>query len=182
MPGSERSVTMPLATAFPPQDHATWQALVAGVVNKSRSQDATLDPATAEASLRSALAGGLVIDPLYLRPDRELPLGVPGAMPFTRGRALPTSGEAWDVRQFHDDPDAAATRVAVLDDLEHGVTSIWLHLGDDGIAIADLAEVLAEVRLDLASVPDHGHRHPVRTRHGLSSIPCVVDARSLYPR
>ncbi len=54
MPGSERSATMPLATDFPPQDHVTWQALVAGVVNKSRSQDATLDPATAEASLRSA--------------------------------------------------------------------------------------------------------------------------------
>lgn len=178
MPGSERSVTMPLATDFPPQDHATWQALVAGVVNKSRSQDATLDPATAEASLRSALAGGLVIDPLYLRPDRELPLGVPGAMPFTRGRALPTSGETWDVRQFHDDPDAAATRVAVLDDLEHGVTSIWLQLGDDGIAIADLAEVLAEVRLDLASVVASAWTAPSEAAAALLNLLAGADGAS----
>ena len=58
----------------------------------------------------------------------------------------------WDVRQLHDDPDAAVTRAAVLDDLEHGVTSVWVHVGDDGMAAADLPEVLADVRLDLAPV------------------------------
>ena len=56
------------------------------------------------------------------------------------------------MRQLHDDPDPAVTRAAVLDDLEHGVTSVWLHVGDDGVAVADLPEVLADVRLDLAPV------------------------------
>ena len=73
-------------------------------------------------------------------------------MPFTRGRALRDATTPWDVRQLHDDPDAAVTRAAVLDDLEHGVTSVWVHVGDDGIAVADLPEVLADVRLDLAPV------------------------------
>ena len=73
-------------------------------------------------------------------------------MPFTRGRALRDATTPWDVRQLHDDPDPAVTRAAVLDDLEHGVTSVWVHLGDDGIAVADLPKVLADVRLDLAPV------------------------------
>jgi methylmalonyl-CoA mutase len=47
-------------------------------------------------------------------------------------------------------PDVAVTRAAVLDDLEHGVTSVWLHIGDDGLAVGDLREALADVRLDLA--------------------------------
>ena len=50
-------------------------------------------------------------------------------MPFTRGRALRDATTPWDVRQLHDDPDPAVTRAAVLDDLEHGVTSVWVHVG-----------------------------------------------------
>ena len=73
-------------------------------------------------------------------------------MPFTRGRALRDATTPWDVRQLHDDPEPRRTRAAVLDDLEHGVTSVWVHVGDDGIAAADLPEVLADVRLDLAPV------------------------------
>ena len=73
-------------------------------------------------------------------------------MPFTRGRALRDASLPWDVRQLHDDPDPATTRTAVLDDLEHGVSSVWVHVGEDGVAVDDLAEALAEVRLDLAPV------------------------------
>lgn len=146
------SESMILAGGFPAQTHEDWQRLVAGVVNKSRAEDAKLAPADAEASLRTTLAGDLVIDPLYSRPADARPLGVPGAMPFTRGRALRDPNQPWDVRQLHDDPDAALTRAAVLDDLEHGATSVWLHVGADGIAPAAVAEALADVRLDLAPV------------------------------
>ncbi len=144
--------TMTLAGDFPAHDLQDWRALAAGVVNKTRSEDARLSPEQAEDSMRSHLAGGLTVDPLYLRPATATPLGLPGAMPFTRGRALREPGSAWDVRQLHDDPDAARTRAAVLDDLEHGVTSVWVHVGTDGIAAADLAEVLTDVQLDLAPV------------------------------
>jgi methylmalonyl-CoA mutase len=139
-----------LAAGFPQQGRDEWQRLVAAVLNKGRADDARLDGPAAEAALRRHLEGGLEVDALYLREDREL--GVPGAMPFTRGRALRDATTPWDVRQLHDDPDPAVTRAAVLDDLEHGVTSVWVHLGDDGIAVADLPTVLADVRLDLAPV------------------------------
>ena len=140
----------PLAAGFPEQGRDDWQRLVAAVLNKGRADDARLDGPAAEAALRRHLEGGLEVDGLYLREDRDL--GVPGAMPFTRGRALRDATTPWDVRQLHDDPDPAVTRAAVLDDLEHGVTSVWLHLGADGLAVADLPEALADVRLDLAPV------------------------------
>ena len=142
-----------LAAGFPQQGREEWQRLVAAVLNKGRAEDARLDGVQAEAALRRHLEGGLEVDAIYLRGDRDdRDLGVPGAMPFTRGRALRDATTPWDVCQLHDDPDAAVTRAAVLDDLEHGVTSVWVHVGDDGIAAADLPEVLADVRLDLAPV------------------------------
>ncbi len=141
---------MPLAEGFEPRTHAEWQELVAGVLNKRRAEDDRLDGPAAEATLRTALEGGLTTEPLYLREDRVL--GAPGAMPYTRGRVLRDASTAWDVRQRHDDPDAASTRAAVLDDLEHGVTSVWVHVGPDGVAREDLGEVLADLRLDLAPV------------------------------
>lgn len=141
---------MPLAEGFEPRTHAEWQDLVAAVLNKRRPEGEHLDGPQAEATLRTVLEGGLTTDPLYLREDRAL--GVPGAMPFTRGRVLRDAATAWDVRQLHEDPDVARSRSAVLDDLEHGVTSVWVHVGSDGVAAGDLAEVLADVRFDLAPV------------------------------
>ena len=139
-----------LAAGFPEQGREEWQRLVAAVLNKGRADADRLDGPQAEAALRRHLEGGLEVDALYLREERAL--GVPGAMPFTRGRALREASTPWDVCQLHDDPDVAATRAAVLDDLEHGVTSVWLHVGADGLAVADLPEALADVRLDLAPV------------------------------
>lgn len=141
-----------LAADFPAQTHERWQELVAGVVNRSRAEDARLDGPAAEDSLRSHLPGGLTIDPLYLRPEETRPLGVPGAMPFTRGREMRDAEVPWDVRQLHDDPEVGLTRQAILDDLEHGVTSVWLHVGTDGLPVADVEEALTDVRLDLAPV------------------------------
>ncbi|HET6968286.1 MAG TPA: methylmalonyl-CoA mutase family protein [Ornithinibacter sp.] len=142
--------TMALAAGFPEHTREDWQRLVAAVLNKRRAEGDHLDGPAAEQALRRHLEGGLEVDGLYLREDR--PLGVPGAMPFTRGRTLRDATLPWDVRQLHDDPDAARSRAAVLDDLEHGVTSVWVHLGDDGVAVDDLAEVLADVRPELAPV------------------------------
>ncbi len=141
---------MSLAEGFEPRTHEEWQDLVAAVLNKRRPEGDRLDGPAAEAALRTVLEGGLTTEPLYLREDRVL--GAPGVMPFTRGRVLRDAQTAWDVRQLHDDPDAARSRAAVLDDVEHGVTSVWVHLGPDGIAPADLSEVLADLRLDLAPV------------------------------
>ena len=143
---------IPLAADFPARTHEEWQGLVAAVLNKSRTPETALTGPAAEESMRSHLLGGLQVDPIYLRPADRHPLGMPGQAPFTRGRAVRDTSMPWDVRALHDDPDPAVTRSAVLADLERGVTSIWLHVGTDGIAPADIAEVLADVRLDLAPV------------------------------
>ncbi|HYN29039.1 MAG TPA: methylmalonyl-CoA mutase subunit beta [Dermatophilaceae bacterium] len=143
---------MALAADFPPRAKEDWRRLAAAVVNKSRPEDDRLDPEAAEAALRTALPGGLVVDPLYLEPDPARPLGVPGAMPFTRGLGLRPADRPWDVRQLHDHPDPETTRAAVLDDLERGGTSVWLHVGADGLAAGHVAEALTDVRADLAPI------------------------------
>ena len=157
--------TIDLAAGFPEQTREDWQVLVAAVLNKGRAPDAQLDGAAAEQALRRHLEGGLEVDAVYLREDRTL--DSPGRMPFTRGRAVRDATAPWDVRQRHDDPDVAVTRAAVLDDLEHGVTSVWLHIGDDGLAVGDLREALADVRLDLAPVAMSSHTHQVEAAQAL---------------
>ncbi|NHA67392.1 methylmalonyl-CoA mutase family protein [Phycicoccus flavus] len=139
-----------LADGFEPRTRADWQRLVAEVLDRRRTDDGHTAPEDAERALVTALDGGLTTDGLYLRTDRAL--GRPGAMPFVRGRVVRDGAAPWDVRALHDDPDAARSRAHVLDDLEHGVTSVWVHVGEDGVAAADLPEVLADVRLDLAPV------------------------------
>ncbi len=140
-----------LAEGFPRKSHADWAELARAVVNKSRAEGHKLSTDQAEEVLRSHLAGDLTIDPLYTRPEHPRPLGYPAAMPFTRGRAAPDRDRPWDVRALHEHPDPAVTAAAVADDLEHGVTSLWLNVGADGIAAGDVATVLAGV--DLAVVP-----------------------------
>ncbi|MEV1178655.1 methylmalonyl-CoA mutase family protein, partial [Nonomuraea sp. NPDC049784] len=54
----------------------------------------------------------------------------------------------WDVRQRH----AVADPEAVLADLENGVTSLWLVVGDGAIPVDALGTVLKDVYLDLAPV------------------------------
>ncbi|HIZ98087.1 MAG TPA: methylmalonyl-CoA mutase subunit beta [Candidatus Janibacter merdipullorum] len=142
---------MSLAADFPQVGPDAWADLAAAVVNKSRPDDAKVDGAGAREVLTTHLPGGIDIAPIYWSGERT-PLGLPGAMPFTRGRGPRDPDLPWDVRQLHDDPDAAATRTAVLDDLERGVSSVWLHVGPDGIAADDVTQVLGDVMVDLAPV------------------------------
>ena len=146
------SGAMALAGDFPARTREDWLHLVAGVLNKTRAEDHRLTGEQAEDALRTIVPGGLVIDPLYLRSEHPYRIGVPGHMPFTRGRAIRPAGHPWDVRQLHDDPDASTTRAAVRADLERGVSSIWVHVGSDGIASKDLELALSDVLFDLAPV------------------------------
>lgn len=142
---------MPLAGDFPAQTLADWQALAAAVVNKARSPENHLDPDAAVASMRTHLPGGVAVDPLYRKPATPPSLGLPGAMPFTRGSGLRGHDQPWDVCAFHDDPQVSLTVPAIADDLTCGATSLWLHLGRDGIDPGDLRAVLDGI----PSVPVH---------------------------
>ncbi|MGY1747091.1 methylmalonyl-CoA mutase subunit beta [Blastococcus sp. SYSU D00695] len=157
-----------LAGEFPAATREQWRDLVAGVLRKAGRDDL---PEHAEDALRRTVATGVDVAPLYTAEDAgDLPtaVGVPGVPPFVRGSRAGAAGETaaggadgdvpggWDVRQRHADPDVAATREAVAADLENGVSSLWLVLGDGAVPVDSLAAVLADVYLDLAPVTVQG--------------------------
>ncbi|MFJ2116402.1 methylmalonyl-CoA mutase family protein, partial [Streptomyces sp. NPDC087850] len=140
-----------LAAEFPDPTREQWQSLVAGVLRKSGRDVSGQD---AEDALSTALQDGLVTRPLYTAEDTFAgDPGYPGFAPFTRG-GRPEGGvvSGWDVRQRHAGPDPARANEAVLSDLEHGVTSLWLVVGPAGIPVSGLAAALDGVHLDLAPV------------------------------
>lgn len=137
-----------LAAEFPDATHEQWQHLVAGVLRKSGKE---VSAAEAEEALSTALEDGLRARPLYTASDAAAATGVPGFAPFVRGgRAEGSTVGGWDVRQRH----TVADRSAVLADLENGVTSLWLTVGDStgGFPLSALPAALDGVYLDLASV------------------------------
>ncbi|GAA2519379.1 methylmalonyl-CoA mutase family protein [Streptomyces levis] len=135
-----------LAGEFPDVPHEQWQRLVAGVLRKSGKD---VEGAEAEEALSTALEDGLRTRPLYTARDASPEPGLPGFAPFVRGgRAEGNTVGGWDVRQRH----TTADHDAVLADLENGVTSLWLTVGEGGIPVAGLGRVLDGVYLDLAPV------------------------------
>ncbi|WP_432118089.1 methylmalonyl-CoA mutase family protein [Streptomyces sp. bgisy032] len=135
-----------LAGEFPDVSHEQWQRLVAGVLRKSGKD---VEGAEAEEALSTALEDGVRTRPLYTARDASPAPGLPGFAPFVRGgRAEGNTVGGWDVRQRH----TTADRDTVLADLENGVTSLWLAVGDGGIPVSALGTVLDGVYLDLAPV------------------------------
>ncbi|MFD5465736.1 methylmalonyl-CoA mutase family protein [Kitasatospora sp. NPDC127059] len=142
---------LPLAAEFPAAHREQWQQLVEGVLRKSGAQPE--DAAAAEQALTTALPDGLRARPLYTAENTTAEPGYPGFPPFVRGgRPQGSAVAGWDVRQRHADPDRRRANEAVLADLEHGVTSLWLELGGEGLPVTALPEALAGVYLDLAAV------------------------------
>ncbi|MEU6377023.1 methylmalonyl-CoA mutase family protein [Streptomyces sp. NPDC046909] len=135
-----------LAGEFSDVSHEQWQRLVAGVLRKSGKD---VEGPEAEEALSTALEDGLRTRPLYTAHDAAPTSGFPGFAPFVRaGRAEGNTIGGWDVRQRHTTPDGPA----VLADLENGVTSLWLTVGEAGIPVSSLSAVLDGVYLDLAPV------------------------------
>ncbi|KAB1146692.1 methylmalonyl-CoA mutase [Streptomyces luteolifulvus] len=136
-----------LAAEFPDATHEQWQHLVAGVLRKS-GKEVSRDEA--EDALSTALEDGLRARPLYTADDTAPEPGLPGFAPYVRGgRAEGNTVGGWDVRQRHTVADPGA----VLTDLENGVTSLWLAVGEStGIPVPELDRVLDGVLLDLAPV------------------------------
>ncbi|MGW4735561.1 methylmalonyl-CoA mutase family protein [Streptomyces shenzhenensis] len=135
-----------LAAGFPDATHEQWQRLAEGVLRKSGKE---ASGAAAEDALSTTLEDGLRTRPLYTARDAAPDPGLPGFAPFVRGgRPEGTTVAGWDVRQRH----AALADGAVLADLEHGATSLWLLVGAGGIPLTGLRRALDGVYLDLAPV------------------------------
>ncbi|NUR91353.1 MAG: methylmalonyl-CoA mutase small subunit [Nonomuraea sp.] len=131
---------MELAAGFPSTTRDDWRRLAAEVLRRSGAETGSPEEALAVRTY-----DGVTVAPLYDASDLPGDPGVPGAPPYVRG-ARATTG--WDVRQRHAVPDPEA----VLADLENGVTSLWLVVGDDAIPVGELATVLKDVYLDLAPI------------------------------
>ncbi|SHN82756.1 heterodimeric methylmalonyl-CoA mutase small subunit [Geodermatophilus obscurus] len=151
---------LPLAAGFPAATREAWRELVATVLRKAGREDL---PEPVEDALRVPVATGVSVAPLYTAEDAgDLPaaVGVPGLAPFVRGSRPGAGGGdvpgGWDVRQRHAHPDVALTREAIAADLENGVTSLWLELGEGAIPVDALGDVLTDVYLDLAPVSVSG--------------------------
>ncbi|MFI0980616.1 methylmalonyl-CoA mutase small subunit [Streptomyces sp. NPDC021093] len=168
---------LPLAAEFPDATHEQWQRLVEGVLRKS-GKDVT--GAAAEEALSTSLDDGLTTRPLYTADDtrEDDSPGLPGFAPFTRGSSAAgtTAAGGWDVRQRHERPDPALANEAVLADLENGVSSLWLAVGDAGLPVSGLDQALDGVYLDLAPVAlDAGAEFDAAARELLR----IVEARGV---
>lgn len=147
-----------LAAEFPDATHEQWQRLVEGVLRKSGKE---VSGEAAEHALSTTLQDGLTTRPLYTAPAPDADptatgpdrAGFPGFAPFLRGgTAEGNAANGWDVRQHHLGTDPAQVNEAVLADLENGVTSLWLTVGEGGLPVDGLPRALDGVYLDLAPV------------------------------
>lgn len=143
-----------LAAEFPAASREQWQRLVEAVLLKSGRTG--VSGQAAEDALTTTIEPGVRTLPLYTRADAPpqasgADAGYPGAAPYVRGSRAQATG--WDLRQRHADPDPERTREAVLADLEHGVTSLWLAVGAPGaLPLEALPRALDGVYLDLAGI------------------------------
>jgi methylmalonyl-CoA mutase len=159
--------SLPLAADFPAPTREQWLSLVAGVLAKSGVDG---DP---EDALVSTTYDGIRVKPLYTADDAHGvgPDGLPGQPPFVRGAtAEGAAATGWDVRTRHADPDPKRANRAVLADLEAGATSLWLVLGEQGLAPEDLPAALDGVYLDLAPVALDAGAHTERAVHALLTL------------
>ena len=150
-----------LAAEFDAATREQWRELVAGVLRKAGRDDL---PDPVEDALAVTVATGVTVEPLYTAEDAgdlATTVGVPGLAPFVRGARAGGASDGgvpagWDVRQRHAHPDPAVTKEAIAADLENGVTSLWLVLGEGAIPVDALGDVLSDVLLDLAPVTVQG--------------------------
>ncbi|TDD41466.1 methylmalonyl-CoA mutase family protein [Saccharopolyspora elongata] len=134
-----------------PVDREQWRAQVKKVLQRSGLIGEQSPAGPVEDVLASTTYDGIVVHPLYSEGPPEA--GSPGLAPFVRGsRPQGSVAEGWDVRQRHENPDAAETNREVLADLYNGVSSLWLRLGSGGLAVDDLADALEGVHLDMIGV------------------------------
>lgn len=137
-----------LAAEFPTATIEEWRALVSKIVAKSGKD---FPPDAPEQALASATHDGIPIAPLYVS-DPTAELGLPGQAPYLRGRTPTGNRSGWDVVAPVTSTDPKVANEQALEELAGGATSLWLTVGDGGLAADDLPQVLDGVLLDVAGV------------------------------
>ncbi|MGD9990325.1 methylmalonyl-CoA mutase family protein [Pseudonocardia sp.] len=146
-----------LAAEFPSPTRDEWAVLVDGVLRKAGRLAEDAPAGSGVGKLVRETLDGIAVRPLYTADDAPAAAleatGVPGAAPYVRGsRAHGHVPDGWDVRARHTAADPAAVAAAVAEDLDNGVTSLWLGAGERGVPVAAIPAALDGVLLDLAPV------------------------------
>jgi methylmalonyl-CoA mutase len=152
MTAPEAPEELVLAGEFETPARDAWRELVAGVLAKSGRE---VDAADAERAIATATDDGFEIAALYTAQDAPgVPTGAPGLPPFTRAsRPEGHVADGWYRRQRHALTDLESAHDVVMAELENGVSSLWLVLGEAGGPDVDaLPRLLEGVFLDLAPV------------------------------
>ncbi|MBB5071035.1 methylmalonyl-CoA mutase [Saccharopolyspora gloriosae] len=150
--------SLSLGGEFPEPTHRQWLDQVEKVLRRTgRIAEGDAAPDDPSELLATRTYDGVAVRPLYSAEDRAgadaSGSGLPGFAPFVRGsRPQGSVAEGWDVRQSHGNPDASVSNREVLADLHGGVTSLVLRLGEGGIAVDALPDVLNGVHLDMIGV------------------------------
>ena len=141
-----------LAEGFDPQYEA-WEKATAAVLRKSRRLAEDAPDSEAWDVLAAVTLDEIEITPLGTpKQVTDIPsVGLPGEAPYTRGSLTGDETLAgWDIRGWFVDPETDAE--AISTELENGANSLWLTLGESGIPLDRLADLLEPVFLDLAPV------------------------------
>ncbi|GAA4933867.1 methylmalonyl-CoA mutase [Actinomycetospora succinea] len=144
-----------LAGEFDAPTREQWRELVAGVLAKSGRE---VSPEEAEAAIATITDDDITIAGLYAAEDApDVDTGVPGLPPFVRGaRPEGQVADGWLVRQRHAfarDANLEDAHDVLMAELENGVSSLWLVLGDAGGPPVDaLPTLLDGVFVDLAPI------------------------------
>lgn len=132
-----------------------WRSAVAGVLAKTTKKDPTDLGAEPERLLDSPTYDGFPIRPLYTSRDELTEPALPGRWPFVRGGdALRDVKAGWKVADVYpaDGTPAAEANGSILLGLTEGISALVLRTGGDGVAPADLGQLLDGVFLDLVPV------------------------------
>lgn len=168
-----------LAGDFTAASREDWEVEVLKVLNRRRPAGKELTIEQAMGRLRTVTVDGLEIEPVYTRTGD--PLGSPGVAPYTRGARVRTGAvQAWEVRQWHEDPDIAFTNAQILKDLERGATGLHLRIDSDALAADSLPEVLAGFLPDLAPVSVSSHEDHVAAATALKDYWSAYDITTVH--
>jgi len=171
MSSDQRAIEVSLADGV---DHTVdeWERATAAVLRKSRRLAEDAPEHDVWKTLATTTLDGISVTPLGTPAlTADLPdNGLPGQAPFTRGAAASRELEGWDVRAWFTDPDAKRTANDVLTDIENGVNSLWLSVGDGAIAPGDLAAILEPVFVDLAAVVLDAPFEPLEAATALAAV------------
>lgn len=159
------------------REYQQWSQSAAAVLAKSRRVEPDQLPGTPEELLSTITPDSVVIKPLYTRRDERPEPGLPGGEPFVRGAdAARDIHLGWRVTErFGDTDDVTDTSVLndqILDALTYGASGLWLAVGENGIALADLSKVLQGVLTDLV---------PITLDAGADGIEAAATLRELLP-